>query len=32
MRNLKELFGEKIIFEKATLDDIVVYYSKKDVK
>ncbi|BDU94232.1 ABC transporter ATP-binding protein [Clostridium perfringens A] len=32
MRNLKELFGDKIIFEKATLDDIVVYYSKKDVK
>ena len=32
MRKLKELFGEKIIFEKATLDDIVVYYSKKDVK
>lgn len=32
MRKLKELFGDKIIFEKATLDDIVVYYSKKDVK
>lgn len=32
MRKLKELFIDKIIFEKATLDDIVVYYSKKDVK
>ncbi|MDM0480640.1 ABC transporter ATP-binding protein [Clostridium perfringens] len=32
MRKLKELFGDKIIFEKAILDDIVVYYSKKDVK
>ena len=32
MRKLKELFADKIIFEKATLDDIVVYYSKKDVK
>ncbi|MFR4810841.1 sodium ABC transporter ATP-binding protein [Clostridium perfringens] len=32
MRKLTELFGDKIIFEKATLDDIVVYYSKKDVK
>lgn len=32
MRKLKELLGDKIIFEKATLDDIVVYYSKKDVK
>lgn len=29
---LRELCGDKIIFEKATLDDIVVYYSKKDVK
>lgn len=29
---LRELCGDKIIFEKATLDDTVVYYSKKDVK
>lgn len=29
---LRKLCGDKIIFEKATLDDIVVYYSKKDVK
>lgn len=32
MRKIKELCGDNIIFEKATLDDIVVYYSKKDVK
>ncbi|ELC8443093.1 ABC transporter ATP-binding protein [Clostridium perfringens] len=32
MRKIKELCGDKIILEKATLDDIVVYYSKKDVK
>lgn len=32
MRKIKELCGDNIILEKATLDDIVVYYSKKDVK
>ncbi|MDZ4992138.1 ATP-binding cassette domain-containing protein [Clostridium perfringens] len=31
-RKIKELCGDSIILEKATLDDIVVYYSKKDVK
>lgn len=32
MRKIKSICGDSIIFEKATLDDIVVYYSKKDVK
>ncbi|HHD2752198.1 TPA: ABC transporter ATP-binding protein [Clostridium perfringens] len=32
MRKIKELCRDNIILEKATLDDIVVYYSKKDVK
>ncbi|EGT3616616.1 ABC transporter ATP-binding protein [Clostridium perfringens] len=32
MRKIKALCGENIILEKAALDDIVVYYSKKDVK
>lgn len=31
-KTLKKLCGEKLIFEKATLDDIIVYYSKKGVK
>ncbi|MDZ5254424.1 ABC transporter ATP-binding protein [Clostridium sp. LIBA-8841] len=32
MRKIKSICEDSIIFEKATLDDIVVYYSKKDVK
>lgn len=32
MIKIKELCRDNIILEKATLDDIVVYYSKKDVK
>lgn len=29
---IRYLCADKVVFEKATLDDIVVYYSKKDVK